>query len=373
MITRTSGGPALLLAFVLPWVPVVAFGAGDLDIKGRLMIDYSTFDGVHNEGSQGAQWYIRRARIGLDHDSERGWQAELEVDYDPSSGEIDIKDAMIEFALNNDLALMVGQFKENFSLENTTSSNDLHTLERSVATEAFSPGRNFGAALEGDYSDWYWQVGLFQAAINDKERAQNALTGRSALRLFKTDNGLVHLGVSLSHRDMGGEDYEINEPIAVAKGDKIIESRDYAAETINTMALEGAWVYKRFSVQTEYFAQEIKPVARTIGKDPVFDGFYIATSFFLTGHRRHYKNGSFEGFEPVADERGVELVARYSQIDLRDQQQGVKAHSYQVALNYYLSEDVTLLIEASASDVDSPDPDENGDGNAITARAIYKF
>ncbi len=373
MKARISGGLALFLALVLPWVPITAFGAGDLDIKGRLMIDYSTFDGVHNEGSQAAQWYIRRARIGLDHDSERGWQAELEIDYDPSSGEIDIKDAMIEFALNPNLALMVGQFKENFSLENTTSSNDLQTLERSVATEAFSPGRNLGVALEGDYGDWYWQLGLFQAAINDKERARNALTGRSALRLFKTDDGLVHLGVSFSHRDMGGEDYEVNEPIAVPKGDKIIESRGYAAETINTMALEGAWVYKRFSVQTEYFAQQVEPEARTIGEDPVFDGFYISTSLFLSEHRRHYKNGSFEGFEPVADERGVELVARYSQIDLRDLQHGVKAHNYLVALNYYLSEDVTLLLEASASDVDSPNPDEAGDGNAITARAIYKF
>ncbi len=354
-------------------LPASVRANGDLDAKGRLMIDYSTYDGVHNEGVNGRQAYIRRARIGLDHDSERGWQAELEVDYDSSSGEIDLKDAKVEFDINQNLAITVGHFKENFSLENTTSSNDIQTLERSTATETFSPGRNFGMSLEGDFRHWYWQFGVFQATVDDNETAHSAITGRSALQLFSSPNGLVHIGVSASQRQMGGQEYEVNEPIAIPEGDKVIESKAYSVNKIQSMAIEGAWVYRRFSLQTEYFAQQIEPEITQGLENPIFDGYYITTSWFLTDHTRQYKNGAFEGFSPHGDERGIEIVARFSEIDLRDQQEGVFANSQLLALNYYLSESVKVLAEYSISEVESPNPDETGDGKAFTVRVSYKF
>ena len=350
--------------------------AGDMDVKGRLMIDYARYDGVHNEGQQGDDWFVRRARIALDHDSERGWEAQLEVDFDADSNEVDLTDAYFKYALTDSLDVQFGKMKESFGLENTTSSNDIQTLERSVGTDVFSPGRNYGVALIGDHSSLYWQLGIFQSARDENEKSSYAYTLRTAFSPVHSKQSVLHLGLSATLRDMAGEDYEINSPIEISVGDKIIESDEYTLDSMQTYALEGAWTYKRFSVQSEYFKQYLKQErseGATIGDDPDFAGFYTTLSVFFTDHTREYKNGSFEGFNPVGDEHGVELVARYSEIEILDAGEGVVADSLAVTLNYYLSKDVRLLLETSFTDVESSDPDENGKANATSFRVMYKF
>lgn len=354
--------------------PAVAHAEEGLDFRGRIMLDNTTFSGVHNEGERGSEWEVRRARFGMTHKSNNDWRFKMEFDIDHDDGEVSLTDGYVQYRGWDFAKLTVGRMKESFGLENSTSSLDISTMERSVVTEAFKPGRSYGAELANGSDKHSMAVGLFRASEDDKGFDGYALTGRFTYSPINTGTNVLHLGVSGSVRDMQETNYRINEPLEVNPADTIIKSREITADRVDKMSLEGAIVYNQLSLQGEWMANNIKEVSGAgRGGKVELSGHYFLASYFLTGESRLYNNGSFDGVKPSGPGGAWEFVARYSLIDLIDNNLGAWAETFLVGINYYASDHFRLMFNISWMDVVSSDPDEDGRGNSAGFRAQYSF
>lgn len=362
-------------------LPFMAAAAADtnadhaFEVQGRIMVDYIAFDGIHNEGNRASDWLLRRARLGVKHKSGKDWQAELEINIDHASEEADITDGYIAYEGWDFADIAFGRMKEAFGLEETTSSLDISTMERSIVTEVFAPGRNFGIQLAQD-DNWHsWNLGLFQTSKDEHGLDGYALTGRFTLSPINRPGSVLHLGLSGSRRDMLGNAYEVNEPLAINAGDKVVESRVIAAETINQISVEGAFVAQSFSMQGEWMQQQVHemPAQVQAGHTATFSGYYVLASWFLTGESRQYDEGSFDETSPAGERGAWELVARYSDINLVDLREGSEAETYLLGVNYYATGRAKLMLNLTRGNNMSSSSDETGEGNAISARVQYEF
>jgi len=208
-----------------------------------------------------------------------------------------------------------GHFKEPIGLEEFSSDLYLTFMEKTPATQAFTPSRNFGVMIwdtTDECQDVSWFTGLFRGDSPDSPtntglwRSDDndwCYDARAAWLPFYDDpsNGryLVHLGGSYSFRHIGSN-------TATAAG-----NQNVAYSTLNGLAefTKRSWVgsqgplgfgaeadsnqwhqinpeflviWGSASVQAEYFQ-----VLMNSGEQ--FDGGYAFLSYFLTGENRAYR------------------------------------------------------------------------------------
>lgn len=373
-MTSVKPGFAILGLLLAPLTATAAQPI-DFEIGGQVQVDASFFNGAHNANLKGSESGVRRARLGLSHESKKGWEGEFEIDVDDEANEVSITDAYVSytgFGLGN---ITFGKMKEPFGLENTTGSKNINTIERSIVTDAFKPGRNPGLLFSRSRDLYSFDAGVFKAAENEQGLDSYAVTTRIALHPVNTERRLVHLGFSGSERDMGETRYRINEPLEVAPAANIIESRRIDTDSITQYSLEGALVFGPFSIQTEWMEQEITPL-EIEGEQPAnttYSGHYVLASYFLTGESRTYKKGSFSSVKPIRESGAWELVVRSSSIDLDDFENTVTADTITVGVNYYATGRVRLMLHAAKSDIESPVETETGKAESLTFRAQYAF
>jgi phosphate-selective porin OprO/OprP len=372
-MTKTKLGLALVGLAATP-LSALAATPPDFEIKGVLQTGFSYFEGAHNDQAKGSEWEIRRARIGLKHESKKGWEAEFEIDIDDDNNEVSITDGYVRYTKWPHANFTFGKMKEPFGLENTTGSKSINTAERSIVTESFKPGRNYGL-LVSRYSDRYtFDLGGFRTSEDEDGLDGYALTTRLTYNPLLTETSLIHLGFSGSQRDMQGNQHRINESLEVDAAGSIIEGRRINADKISQYSLEGAAVFGRASLQAEWMEQKIEE--QTTGDpipDTTYSGYYVLASFFLTQDSRSYKKGSFSSVKPTGEAGAWELVARYSQIELADIDRNLQADTLMVGVNYYATGRVKLMLNLAESDVDSPKEIESGKGRSAIFRAQYEF
>lgn len=373
-MTKTTLGIALLGLTAAP-LAATANNIPTFDIKGQIQVGVSYFDGAHNEHAKGSEWEIRRARLGVKHESKRGWEAEFEFDIDNANKEISITDGYIRytgFDLGN---VTFGKMKEPFGLENTTGSKSINTAERSIVTEAFKPGRNYGLLFSRHGNAYTFDLGGFRTSEDEQGLDGYALTSRVTYNPLISDTQLIHLGFSFSDRDMQKNQHRINESLEVNEGASIIEGRRINADKIQQYSLEGATVLGPFSLQAEMMQQNIVET-KTLdvsNPDTEYSGHYILASYFLTGESRSYKKGSFGGVKPNKESGAWELVARYSQIELADINNTLEADTLMLGVNYYATGRAKLTLNVAESDVVSPKENENGKAKSAIFRIQYEF
>jgi phosphate-selective porin OprO/OprP len=372
----TSMKPHLaMIGLLLAPATTLAATPPDFEIGGQVQVDIGFFDGAHNEHMKGSESGVRRARLGFKHESKKGWEGEFEIDIDDDQNEVSITDAYVRYTDWSFGEITFGKMKEPFGLENTTGSKSINTIERSVVTEAFKPGRNHGLLFSRFHDSYTFEAGAFRAAEDEQGLDSYAMTGRLVLHPINTENRLVHLGFSGSERDMEGSEHRINEPLEIDAAASIIEGRRIQADKISQFSLEGAVVFGPFSLQAEWMEQGIDEVADDSGASlsTTYSGHYVLASYFLTGESRPYKKGSFGGVKPNRDSGAWELVVRRSSIDLDDMADTVKADTITVGINYYATGRVKFMLAAAKSDVEGPDPLESGDAESLQFRAQYEF
>lgn len=111
---------------------------------------------------------VRRMRLSLTGDLLKNVHYKIQVDAIKSPI---LLDGLLEFTFDEAVNLKFGQFKVPFSLESTTSSADIETINRSQPVLKLSPGqdigasgRDIGAVIFGKTSIIEYQVGVFNGA-----------------------------------------------------------------------------------------------------------------------------------------------------------------------------------------------------------------
>ena len=299
----------------------------------------------------------RRLRLFADGDFLRRYHFRFEHDFAADAG---VKDAYIDNLFRYKLksvAFRIGNFREPFSLERHSSSNDNAFQEWALPVQTFAPGRNLGIAGYGNHLQGRigWSVGAFtNSKTTDDNRGSSSLTftGRVAGLPSYRDEGkrLVHVGLSLSARAPTGNEVNYASRPEARFAPFFIGTGDLSASKVVLAGLEVAAVQGPFWIEAEYLAA--MPDVDQIGT-LTFGGGYAAAGWFLTGESRPYRMGdnTFGRLEPIrpfraggnpfkkrSDGGALELAARVSTIDLDDGPvQGGRMLNLSLGINWYLT------------------------------------
>ncbi len=137
--------------------------------------------------------------------------------------------------------------------------------------------------------------------------------------------------------------------------------------------LEGALVQGPWSLQAEYMQARVQ---RTSGPDLAFDGWYAFASWFVTGEHRRYnhKRGSFKQIRPKGRYGAWELAARYSSIDLADQNvQGGQEDNITLGVNWYVNKNLRFMANYILVNADPNRYGDQDEPRILQFRGQYHF
>jgi len=332
---------------------------GDFSTKigGRVQADAATYSGSPDIGN-GTE--IRRARINIQGTMYRDWGFKLDYDFSNTgpTGK-GIADAFVTYNGFENLEIKAGNFKDPFSLQEQTSSNNVLFTERALPS-AFAAGRHIGVMTSTKRQHWSLAGGLFGDSLTatgssvDEDEGWGAGT-RATWAPINDKSSVLHFGLGLNYRNNGGGDTTSfkQQPETHVGGLNIVDTGTIAAvEDFYKVGAEIATVNGPFSAQAEYITTSVN---RGTGNDLDFDGWYAQAGYFLTGESRNYKSGSFGGITPKASvgQGGIgawELALRYSTVDLTDDDiDGGEADAVTLGVNWYATP--TLRFSANYIDV----------------------
>lgn len=324
-------------------------------IGGRVQADAATYSG---DGDYGDGTDIRRARLGISGHVYRDWFYKLEYDFDGEA----IADGWLSYRGLGNNEFKVGHFKDPFSLQEQTSSNNTVFTERALPS-AFAAGRHIGLMASHNTRHWTLAAGAFgdriDAAGGDEDEGWGWGT-RATWTPVNTDDRLLHLGLGLNYRDLQpANTARFSQRPETAVASTLVVDTDVLrdADTQFKTGLELAATAGPWSAQAEYIRSEVE---RDNLADADFDGWYVQGSYFLTGESRPYKNGKFGGITPNhrLGEGGIgawQLAARLSELNLNDGLiRGGDARAMTLGLNWY----PVPMLRFSANYIDVLDIDE---------------
>jgi len=358
-------------SFKAQWRDGLRLETGDksfqFQIGGRIDNDWAFMEGDEaitarvGELEDGTEF--RRARLfvsGLMYE-----KVEFRVQMDFATGDAVFRDVYMGLTQLSGIGnVRVGQFKEPFGLEEQASANNITFMERSLAN-AFVPSRHTGImvhnrALKERVS---WALGAFKdtndfgAAVGDENYA---FTGRLTGLPWYGEEGqrLLHLGFAFSRRN-NSSTLRFRERPETHLAPRFVDTGVFPAEALNLIGGETGFVYGPASVQGEYIAANSDT---GLGPDFWFKGFYLQSSFFLTGERRTYRpaEAAFGRIRPrrsfLSKAGGIgawEIAARFSKIDLNDGPIiGGELRDWTAALNWYLNPNTRIMWNYVRADLD---------------------
>ncbi len=276
--------------------------------------------------------------------------------------------------------VIVGHFKEKFSLEELTSSKYTTFMERSLAN-VFSPSRNTGIGFSNATENQRitYALGLFQDAddrgnsVCDNHNVTGRITG---LPWVGEDGDLIHLGASASRRNPCDNEVRFRQRPEAHLGERIVDTGSGTitdADSVDVYGIELAGIFGPLSFQAEAVQAAVDSAS---ANDPDFNGHYAQVSYFLTGEKRNYKRsaGAFDKVSPNENfgtggkggKGAFEVALRYSGIDLNDGAiSGGEADSITAGLNWYLNPNARVMLNVGQADVDGLD---NGKVTTVQSR-----
>jgi len=391
---KSSTGEPLDLKVKWKGAPELSSSDGKFKFKvrGRVMGDYEAIDQdkkiTGEDDINGVE--LRRARLGVEGVVFYDWKYKFEVDFAGDSSEI--KDAYLAYANWAPTELSEIRFGNQYvynSLEQLTSSRFITFMERAAFEEAFFLDRQIGAGVLLGNDHWSFQTGYFGAAPGDQETFfddTTAFSVRGTVAPINNDTTVVHLGASYRHRDAGTlRDTAASELFRYRAhaADFHLADRFVATPRIgeddDMFVLEGAFVYKSFSIQGEYAQLEANiPVSVAPGVSPTYNGWYVDASWFITGEMRNYEAdegvfGRTKVKNPVFGGSGGwgawQIAGRYDVLDVGDDAQAINAstapnavmctecgaqETWLIGLNWWLTDYTALKFNVNQSEISGP-------------------
>jgi phosphate-selective porin OprO/OprP len=403
-----------------------ADGANSIYLTGRLHFDVGDYMDYHPDSKFASTQDLnsgvnaRRARLGVTGKFANDWQYSLIYDFGGSNDEGPgggttggvtsggIQTALITYNGFNKgpfpLAFDIGYMDTYFTLDESTSSNDIMFTERAsiqtVASNIFANDFRSAAGVRSN-NDRYW-AGIYatgpQSGFVHGAPEQFGAFGRATYQVLQDPNYSLHIG-----GDVGGL---IKPPTSA--GIRTITLSDRPEDRIDTTSIlttgalgtaanpvTGAAVYgaelaggwNSLFAQAEYYHIDVDRAGLPTNG---FDGGYVEGSWTFTGEHRNYipATGSYSGivpdhpFRPWSDEYGTgafELAGRWSTIDLNDNFQsglapakgsnavgGGRQNIYQVGLNWYPNANMRFMLDYLHGTIDKAFSTAAGGGIAGT-------
>lgn len=365
---------------------------GNIEIGGRIQLDYNYFNGAYNadnDGKNAQELFPRRIRTYVESEFE-DWDYKLLLDF--SEGNAEIVMARLRYSgFGHGLKIQAGKLREDISLNALTSSKHIALIERSMLANTLSPYFRWGVSanqyFKGTglrYAVGVYKNDAFGSSGKDKYDAMDlAASGRLTWANIDSAHGF-HAGVWHSERQMSndklgqnfarGELRETNVRLLnyAAGGDEV------ALDGLSQTGIEFAFQHKSLLVEAEYGQRTLETTDSASSLDgETFGGYYLQASYFLTGEHRSYSKGSAVFKQPKDVRNAWEIAARLSSMDATSKLQGTEVQTYTIGASYYFNPKTKVMANFVRSEVDGPGAEElvgtEVNGNAFAARIQYLF
>lgn len=328
-------------------------------LGGRVDIDRAWYNSDVTEFDDDT--VFRRIRPSLAVKYGRHWSAF--ADYDLGNAADGWQDAWVQYRFSDNLELRVGGQKAPFGMANYESSGTSLFMERPLATQ-LAPGPLKGALLRGSGHSIAWSLGFFGNSLDNSDRRKidgTSVIGRFAITPLRDRDNLLHVGASLEYRNadsLASARFRAR-PESYATDRRLIDTRDISgAIDLLNLGVEVAWAPGSFLFESEFVSSTLN---RQQGPDADFSGWYATAGYILTGERHRYRRhtGLFGDVDPRRKWGAVELVARYSTLDLTDLDTapGGEEANTAVGVNWYWKPNCRLMVNYIRADAD---PNRNG-------------
>ncbi|MHC4957938.1 MAG: OprO/OprP family phosphate-selective porin [Planctomycetota bacterium] len=363
-----------------------ADGAFQFHVRGRIQWDTlwarseDSFTGPTLDNAS----YFRRLRLGVEGRAYTRTVFSVEIDF--AGGAVTPRNVYVGLRKIFGLAtLLLGHFKEPFTLQDQTSSRFLNTMERSVAVNAFAPGYNTGLGIFTPWLNKRMTFGLFWGYTADDSgsftgNGGGAFTFRVAGIVIEnqTMRSLFHFGLDVSYRDhVAGTGF--SSRAADAPGAGLVSIALPNAESDLRYAIEAALVLGPVDIMAEYIVAKVDDPSTG---DPSFHGWYVQLGWFATGESRPYRRtrGSFGRVTPkrnFLDGSGgygaLQIVLRLDGLKLEDQAaNGGKLQTLLAGLNWHWNPNTRTMFNVVFADVENG-PFGTGEHVAFQVRVAFDF
>jgi phosphate-selective porin OprO/OprP len=299
---------------------------------------------------------FRKARLVMKGKSPKDFNFKFEINF--SDGDADLTDVYLGLPVEKNTQLVIGQQKENFSMENKGSSAYTPFMERSPVSEVLSPKRNLGFSIEHlpkAPKPGYW-LGFYRDSTGSgisNYGGGYTFTGRYTIQPIYKENGkhLLHLGIAGSHRTFGSSqpNYKLKTgahlmPALGATG--ALNAKDADLFGFQTLIID----------KSLGFASEVtqSKVSLRSGKEADFEGGYAQVFWYLTGETQEFDLsrralGKVIPKKEFSNWRGGAwmLGVRYDYLDLIDSNASVnggKLNEVTIGLNWIMSQDLRFML-----------------------------
>ncbi|MEH6591255.1 MAG: porin [Halioglobus sp.] len=354
---------ATLMALMVPAL-AIADDKQRLEFSGRVFIDLDRFDAVYSKDAEeeNMDGELRLGRVQLDYDFPKGWLGKIQVETDGDG--VELGSAYLRYTKWDTANITLGKMKEPIGLERNTNSADLWIIEGAMMTTAFTSRKNWGVNFYSATDTRRWAIA---ATLDDDDLdtdAPYALSGRYTWTPLANEHQTLQVGGSASWRGGNDSEYQVRERAEVNLADNIVRSAQMIADEQQLIGLEALWLYGSSSLQAEYMATR---VSEDGGDDWDYDGFYLMGSYFPGGYQRTLKRGETRRVKP-ADGGMWELVARYGELDVRQNGVGSTASVTTLGANYYVNKDFRVMLNGKYADVAGSVRHDETDGYAVSVR-----
>ena len=360
------------------WPTKVAFSNGtELAATGNIAYDWNNFsDGIDNADA------VRRKEFGATLKKKGVYDAMVYYDFQSETW-LDVYLRLESKALfGTDIGrFRFGYMKTPVGLDGVTSSRAGSLMEVALPVQAIYAGRRTGVEWVLERPAYLLQAGVYggKDLHGDNPGTMQAL--RAVWTPIKAEANVLHLGVALSQENPRGwrDGRDVHHeatarlrarPEAGLTDLRFVDSGALTtADRVDRVGLEGVWIRGPFSVQAEALQATIKREGRA---DYTGEGQYAMASWVVTGESRGYAGGAVSNVKPARDFGAVELLARYSRLDLDDADVlGGRQHDLTLGANWYLTSHFKL--QANYVKVDASRRGVKRDPEIFEVRAQMHF
>jgi phosphate-selective porin OprO/OprP len=352
-----------------------------LRIGGLLQSDYRYLD-YSEEDPHKNEFDLRRVRLLLSGNLTSRFDYKFEYEFQ-GAGSRHLLDAYGDVHVFPFGSIRGGQFKEPFSLEQSTKDCDLFFAERSMGYY-LTPQRDVGVMAHGAF--WNdrldYGVGVFNGDGLDDSTSGDVddpeLTGRLVFSPFK-NRGIpalddLQVGGSFSHAriDRTNVDIEVKttglttffDVASSAKFNIIREAKDRTRQ-----GAEVGWAYGPVLFMGEYFHEAFRDIQTSSSQfDTTLKDYYVAVLWMVTGEHPTFRDGILQPIRPLRclwkdGWGGLGIALRYDSFEadesvyenLINEGNSVReAEAYTIALNWYLNDFARLVVDYTRTDFDRP-------------------
>ncbi len=348
-------------------------------VDGAYFFDKNTYNEIGNGVT------IRRARMAIKTIIHKNWYGEIDLDF--AGSQTEMKDMIIGYisprksGIFKNIGIKVGNFKEGFSMEETTSSRYITFIERSLISK-LAPSRHLGMQIT-KFDRFYTVVGgvHFQdlggfeesdiSQSHNKSKGMDegvSYTGRAIARYISLDHSFVfHLGGGYSYRTPktsweNSDAYRYStRTLSNINRKKYLDTDNIKNVDSRTLAnIEIASSWKNFMFHAEYLVAGLQgtDINKVAGiTESKAKGAFAQLGWLIFGGHYRYNIREAE-FTQVATGKSwgdVELAFRYDYLDLNDfnaRIYGGGANAYTFGINYHVNSNVKFMLNYSYAEHD---------------------